>query len=196
MNPEQQTNPSVLLIDSDDARATLMIEALKTAAFEVVHIADSGFSLLRQVDQVKPDIIVIDTESPDRDMLESLDMMSTFNPRPVVMFSDKHDKDIIDQTVRSGVSAYVGRDVSPERLKPIIDVAVARFTHTQQLKNELQTTKEALQHQQNIAKAKRLLIKQKSMTEEQAYAAMRKMAMNNGQKIEQVAANIISLLKD
>ncbi|MBT0586027.1 ANTAR domain-containing response regulator [Alteromonas oceanisediminis] len=185
---------SILLIDDNHARAQAFTAALVESRYHVTHLSSATQRLLKDVDRIQPDIIVIDIESPSRDVLDSLHTISSVAPKPVVMFSDEEDTDIINQSVRSGVTAYVVGDTEPKRVRSILDAAVARFGEYQRLRQELDETKHALAAKQTIDKAKRLLMQQRGMDEQQAYSAMRKMAMDVGQKIEDIARTLLSVL--
>lgn len=187
---------TILLIDEDTERAAGISSALDKSRYKIQHLSSPNTSLLKDVDKFKPDLIVIDVESPNRDILESLHTISSYNPKPIVMFSSQEDTEMINLSVESGVSAYVVGDTDPARVKPILDAAVARFRQYQQLKDELDTTKNQLASREIVDKAKRLLIKHKSMSEEAAFHSMRKVAMDNGQKIEEVASTIVSLFNN
>lgn len=184
----------ILVIDDNKQRAELLTSALDNSRYKVSHLASSSSSLLRHVDRIQPDLIVIDIESPNRDILESLNTISQYNPKPVVMFSDEQGTDAINQSIESGVSAYVVGDLDPKRVKPILDAAVARFRAFQKLKNELSDTKQQLASRTLVDQAKRLLMRKKHLSEEEAYKAMRKTAMDTGQKLDDVAKTLISLL--
>lgn len=149
--------------------------------------------MLKEVEIFTPDIIIIDIESPDRDMLDSLNRISTSAPKPVVMFSDQDDTILINLLVKSGVTAYVAGGVDPKRVKSILDTAIARFTEYQGLKNELALTKKKLSNQRIVDQAKIWLMQNKNYTENDAYHYIRKMAMDNGQRVEDVAKNMLSL---
>jgi response regulator NasT len=185
---------SILLIDDNPERAKALINALQHSRYHINHIVSSGASLLKQVNDLKPDMVVIDIESPDRDILDSLHTLSSFNPKPIVMFAEQEDSETITQSVKSGVSAYVCGNADPTRVRAILDAALARFEDYQSVKQELVTTKHKLEAKQLVDKAKRLLISTKNMNEEDAFHALRKMAMDTGQKMEDVAKTIISLL--
>ena len=184
----------ILLIDEDTERAESVASVLDDSIYTVSHVSSSDGQLLRQVDQLQPDIIVIDIESPSRDILESLHTINNYNPKPVVMFSSEEDTQMINQSIESGVSAYVVGDMDPGRVKPILDAAVARFREFQKLKTELTDTKNQLASRKIIDQAKRLLMKHKDLSEDQAFKAIRKTAMDTGQKLEDVAKTIISML--
>ncbi|REL28871.1 ANTAR domain-containing protein [Thalassotalea euphylliae] len=192
--PKQQLNElNVLLIEDDKKKANILMEALGRSQYCIKHVASSGISLLKQVEQLQPDVIIIDVESPSRDILDSLSIISHANPKPVVMFSEQEDTETINQTVKSGVSAYIAGDINPIRVRSILDTAVARFSEYQALKSELVKTKQKLSSQRVVEQAKVWLMETKSLTEKEAYHRIRKMAMDNSQKLEDVAKNILSL---
>jgi response regulator NasT len=190
MEPELR----ILLIDENQHRAESLASALNHSRYKVIHLASPSMALLKQVDEIQPDIIVIDIESPSRDILDSLSTISHYNPKPVVMFSTEQDTHTINQSIESGVSAYIVGDLQAERVKPILDAAVARFREFQKLKNELSDTKQQLAARNLIDQAKRLLMNKKNLSEDQAFKAMRKTAMDTGQKLDDVAKTLISLL--
>lgn len=189
-------NPiKVMLVDDDSARAALLSQALQDHGYEVVARVEPGPSLLSKVAKVLPDMIVIDTDSPDRDILESMSLLNEHNPMPVVMFSDVEDETVIQEAIRSGVSGYIAKGVDQQRVKSIMNVAIARFREYQALKNELKQTKDELESKKLIDQAKHLLMSQKGVSEQEAYEAMRKMSMDRNIRMADVAENIISVLE-
>lgn len=187
---------SILLIDENVDRAKEVIAALEESRYQVRHLASPSIALLKEVDAWQPDVIMIDTESPSRDMLESLHMISSYSPKPVVMFSEAEDEEMINLSVKSGVSAYVVGDPDSARIRPILDAAVARFNEYQRLKDELVQTKGELESRKLIDEAKRLLMDVKGISENDAFHSMRKTAMDSGQKMEDVARTVISMMKN
>lgn len=187
----QQLN--VLLVEDDMPKAEALISALNCSNYHIEHITNTGMSLLSDVEQLQPDIIILDIESPSRDMLDSLHFISDANPKPIVMFSEQDNENNVSELMRAGVSAYVAGSIDQSRVKSILDTAVARFTEYQKLKTELQQTKQKLSSQKTVEKAKIWLMETKHLTEREAYHRIRKMAMDNSQKIEDVAKNILSL---
>jgi len=192
---DNQSLLTVLVIDDDQARVDAFKKALSSTSYEIVHLASTKASLLKEVEKTEPDIIIIDIESPNRDTIESLNTISVYNPKPVVMFAEEDNPELVKESIKAGVSAYVAGDTNPERVRFILDVAVARFNEFQGLKNELTDTKRKLESRKWIDQAKALLIEHQGMTEQQAYSNIRKMAMNNGQKMEDVAKNLISMMQ-
>jgi len=184
----------IMLVDDQPARAALLEQALTDAGCSVIARLSSAQGLIKRVEEHQPDVIIIDIESPDRDMLEHMSVLNQHNPKPVIMFSDEDDTSTIEKAMRAGVSAYVIDGLNPGRLKSIMDVAVARFREFQALRSELEKTRNQLADRRLLDEAKSLLMKQKGMSEEEAYHAIRKMAMDRGQRMVDVAKNIISVM--
>jgi response regulator NasT len=194
MNHKSQ-NPvlRVMLVDDVSGRAAILERALRDNGYDVVARVGTDENLLRHVDEIRPDIIIIDMESPDRDILEHMRMISRDKPKPIVMFAEKSDGNTIEQAVRAGVSAYIVDGLSENRLKPIMDVAIARFREFHALKEELQRTKTDLADRKDIDKAKGIIMRQRQCDEAMAYATLRKMAMDTNKKLGDVARNIIEV---
>jgi response regulator NasT len=181
----------VLVVDESRGRARVLREALEQAGYEVVVSRGAPFALLKQVERVQPDVIVIDTESPSRDVLEHLVVMGEHHPRPIVMFAVDAGPDAIREAVRAGVSAYVVDGLDPARVKSIVDVACARFDEYQRLRLELAETRLKLSERQLVERAKGLVMKARGLDEEGAYAALRKLAMDRGKRLAEVAQQVI-----
>ncbi len=182
----------VMLIDRNAGRAALLEQALRDNGHEVVARLAARADIIRRVAECRPDIIIIDLESPDRDTLESMRTLSREHPRPIVMFSEDGDSSLIEQAVRAGVSAYVVDGLHAGRLKPIMDVAIARFREFQALREELEQTRGKLLDRRDVDKAKGLLMR-RGMNEDEAYKALRKMAMDRNIRIGEAARNVIAV---
>jgi response regulator NasT len=137
-------------------------------------------------------VIVIDRDSPDRDTLEHICLVTQDEPRPVVLFTDNGDRSLIRDAVRAGVSAYVVGGLSVERLRPVLDVAIARFEEHQALKRELHDARNSLAERKQIERAKGMVMKSRGVTEDEAYRLLRKLAMERNQKLAQVAESVIA----
>lgn len=186
---------SVLVIDEDRGRAALLEQALRDQGYAVLARLDNTDHLAQRVDELKPDMIIIDLESPDRDVLENMALLNESSPRPVVMFAEQGDQTTIEKAIRSGVSAYVVDGLEHHRIKAILDVAAARFREFQALRAELQQARTELADRKLIEKAKGLVMKHNRCSEEQAFKAMRKMAMDQQKPLNDIARNIISVLE-
>lgn len=169
-------------------------QTLETCGFNVVSVLASASGLLFQIQQHAPHVVMIDIESPDRDILESLSLINQHNPTPVVMFSNEDDPGFIHQAINAGVSAYMMEDINPEKVKPVIDVAIAQFEMFQTLRRQLNDSQQALDDRNIIDKAKQLLMKHQKISESDAYKNIRTLAMNNSQTIAEVSRNVIAIL--
>lgn len=184
----------VLLIDDTPERAKLVEQGLSETS--IVHTANKvhGLELLDLISEIKPDVIIMDCFSPDRDSIESLRTVVQNNPKPIVMFVEEENPDGFQQAIDAGVSAYVVDGLTPKRVKPVIDVAIARFKVMDGLRSELKKTKDDLAARKVIEKAKGMLMHKRGMTEDEAFAAMRTMSQERGSPLKEVAENIIAIL--
>jgi len=181
----------VLLIDDTRTRARVLRKALQDAGYEVVQAAAAPLALMKAVERVQPDVIIIDVDSPSRDVLEHIVVMSQNAPRPIVMFASDPAEEKIREAVQAGVSAYVVDGLEAARVKPIIDVACARFEEFQRLRGELVQARENLSERKLVERAKGILMQRRGLTEEAAFAALRGMAMDRKQRLAEVARSVI-----
>lgn len=185
----------VLLVDEEPGRAAILERALLDAGYVLVSRLSSADRLAEHVAVSQPDIVIVDIDSPDRDCLENMAVLTRSNPKPVIMFSDEDNEDTIASAIKAGVSAYVADGMNPDRVRPIVQVAVARFREFQALKNELQKTRDQLADRKLIDKAKGLLMKHRKFNEDEAYHAMRKLAMERNQRLADTARNVIEVFE-
>ena len=183
----------VMVVDEVQERAEVVQQALERLGYEVIAYMPSTFDLHRQVAALKPDIIIIDTDSPDRDTLEHICVVSRDDPRPVVMLTHDADGEKIRAATQAGVSAYVVDGMAADRIGPIIDAAVARFEQFQALRRELDDAGQKLADRKLIERAKGILMKGRGMSEDDAYRAMRKRAMQSNLRLSEVARQVISV---
>ena len=181
----------VLVVDETAGRAELLSAALVLAGYEVTASLSSPLALLKTIEQLRPDVIVIDTDSPSRDVLEHLGMVSRLTPRPVVMFTSDGSEAAIRAATRAGVAAYVVDGLDENRIKTIVDVAIARFEEVQSLRDQLAEANTQLADRKVIERAKGLLMKSRNLDEPSAYAALRKAAMDRKLKLSEVAQRIV-----
>lgn len=182
----------VLLVDDDVMRARLLEGALRDLGHDIIAQIDQREDLLASVRRTQPDIIIVDVESPERDTLEDMHGIQRDMPRPVLMFTHDGDPHKMRTALRAGVSAYVVKGLEVTRVKPILDVAIARFTEHQALRRELQQASTQLAQRKQIERAKGILMQQRSCSEDMAYRALRKMAMDRSRSVAEVAAEVIA----
>ena len=180
----------VLVIDPDPARAALVAEGL--AGVEPLVVLQAAAYDERQALAFRADVVVIACDSPDRDTLESLREAGEANPRPVVMFVDRSEPGLAEEATRAGVAAYVVDGLSPARVRPVLDVAMTRFSLMQQLRGDLAKAKADLASRKTIDRAKGLLMKERGLDEDGAYKLLRKLAMDTGRPIGAVAQDLIA----
>jgi len=183
----------VLLIDDTPRKVGRLRAALIDAGFEVIEESGLTIDLPERVEAIRPDVVLIDTDSPGRDVMEQVVMVSRDQPRPIVMFTDDDNPDAMRQAIRAGVSAYIVEGIQAQRLKPILDVAMARFESDQALRAQLQARDQQLIERKRIELAKGMLMKMRDCNEEDAYTLMRRQAMSRQQKLIQVAEQIIAM---
>jgi response regulator NasT len=183
----------VLIVDESPERTAVLREGLERAGYEVVAALASPIELLRAVDEMRPDVIIIDTDSPSRDVLEHVVVISRDKPRPIVMFSSDDAPDAIRDAVRAGVSAYVVDGLEPARVKSIVEVAVARFGEHQRLRAELSEANLRLSERKLVERAKGILMKSRGVSEDEAYQALRRMAMDRGKRLGEIAQQLIDM---
>ncbi len=183
----------VLVIDESRQRAAGICAGLALAGHQVAAVLPSSWDLAAQVETIKPDVILIETASPSRDTLEHLSAMNRDAPRPVVIFAQEGEAGVIRAAMRAGVSAYVVDGLDPARIKPVIEVALARFDEYQALRRELDDTSRKLSERKLIDRAKGILMRTRAMGEEEAYHALRKLAMERGITVAGVSRNVIDM---
>jgi response regulator NasT len=181
----------VLLITDTDKPIGDLRQALARLGYEMLAEVATPTALPRVVEEQRPDVVIIDTESPSRDTLEHLAVMNETAPRPVLMFSNDGDQQFIRDAVSAGVTAYLVEGLEPARLAPILEVAMARFAHEEKLRNKLAQVESELADRKVIDRAKRLLMDRRKMSEQDAYTTLRKRAMDQGMKVSEVARQLI-----
>lgn len=183
----------ILLINDTSRTGGRLRTALSEAGFDVIDESGLTIDLPARVEAVRPDVVLIDTESPSRDVMEQVVIVTRDQPRPIVMFTDEHDPGVMRQAIKAGVSAYIVEGIHAQRLQPILDVAMARFESDQTLRAQLHARDQQLAERKRIELAKGMLMKMKSCGEEEAYTLMRRQAMSRQQKLIQVAEQIIAM---
>ena len=189
---EPTPNLNIVIVDENPIRAAILEDGLREAGFtQVIRIGETA-NLLARIYAIDPDVILIDLENPSRDVLEQMFQVSRIVKRPIAMFVDQSDTASIQASVDAGVSAYIVDGLKKERMKHILDLCISRFNAFSRLQGELDRAKSALEERKVIDRAKGILMKAKQLTEEQAYALMRKTAMNENKKIVEIAQSIIT----
>ncbi|MBX9459562.1 MAG: ANTAR domain-containing response regulator [Rhizobium sp.] len=188
----QRKTLSILVIDENAIRASIIEEGLREAGHTKVTVIHEVQGVARIIETTEPDVIVIDLENPNRDMLEHLFQLTRTIARPIAMFVDRSDTASIEAAVEAGVSAYVVDGLKKERVKPILDMAVSRFNAFSKLRLELAEAKSALEERKTIERAKGILMKMRGLSEEEAFALLRQTAMNEKKKMSEIAQSVVT----
>ena len=184
-----------------DAHAALQAERSRALR---IGLLENGFNLVatlpgdmflgERLAQLQPDLVIVDAESEARDALEHVVMATREAPRPIVMFTNDEDTTHVKDAVAAGVCAYIVAGLAPQRIRPILDVAMARFAHEQALRAELADARTELQDRKTIDRAKGLLMQRQGLSEQAAYEKLRKTAMDKGLKLGEVARRMLDVM--
>ncbi|MDA8457248.1 ANTAR domain-containing protein [Acidovorax sp. GBBC 3334] len=192
--------PDLEVAEEDDEHARVQAERSRALR---IGLLENGFNLVatlpadvflgERIAQLQPDMVIVDAESAARDALEHVVMATREAPRPIVLFTNDEDTSHVKDAVAAGVTAYIVAGLAPQRIRPILDVAMARFQHEQALKAELADARGALQDRKTIDRAKGLLMQRQGLTEQVAYDKLRKTAMDKGMRLVDVAQRMLDV---
>jgi response regulator NasT len=181
-----------MVIDDNRVRASIIEDGLREAGHDQVHVVTEISEVAARIGEIAPEVIIIDLENPNRDVLEHFFTLSRVLKRPIAMFVDRADPGSIEAAVDAGVSAYVVDGLKKERVKPILDMAISRFRAFSRLREELESAKSELENRKTVEKAKGILMRTRGLSEDDAYALLRKTAMNQNRKIADIAQSLIT----
>ncbi|MDI1298918.1 ANTAR domain-containing response regulator [Methylotenera sp.] len=181
----------VMIVDNDLERTKPLKQSLLDTGYDVIaHLKDT-VNLDDACCELQPDIVIIDTDSPSRDTLENICVMTMNDPRPIMMFTHDGDKEQIKLATQAGVCAYVVGSIPNERLQPVIDAAIARFEEFKNLRVALTEANTKLSERKLVERAKGLIMKQRKIDEDEAYNLLRSMAMQKNMRIATLSKQII-----
>lgn len=186
---------SVVLIDDNPVRAEIVESGLRDAGYVLLARLDGTYDLAARVGVLQPDVIVVSIDSPSRDAIEDLRRTTEKQPRPIALFADRSDPATIAAGMEAGVSAYVVKGLTQDRVQPVVDVAVAHFNRYHTMREELDRARLSLVERKTVDRAKGLLMEQKGLSEEAAYKLLRKLAMDQNKRIGEVAQDVLTYAK-
>lgn len=194
-NLKKDTQLKVLLVEesTSTASASVLQKTLTTEGYTVLACINQSENILKKASEIDPDLIVVNVGLPAETLLMQVKIINETYPKPIIIFSESGENNIINSAVQAGVSAFIVDGLSEKRIQPVLKVALARFNNYTNMRRELETSKENLANRKVIEKAKGLIMKQRSCSEDEAYNMLRKMAMDKNQKIHEVAKNVIEL---
>lgn len=182
----------ILVVDENRIRAAIIEAGLREAGHRNVTVVHDVTGIAGRIAEIAPDVIVIDLENPNRDMLENMFQLSRAVKRPIAMFVDRSDQASIEAAVDAGVSAYIVDGLKQERVKPILDVAISRFNAFSRMARELEEARSQLENRKVIERAKGILMKSKGLSEDEAYALLRRTAMNQNRRLGEIAQSLVT----
>lgn len=185
----------ILLIDELDSRAEALMRLLQESGYRHVFRSSLSNDLIGQVAEIAPDIVLVEIDSPKRDMLEQLATLQDQRPTPVAVFCQDAEAQSIRAAVESGVCAYVVQGIQPQQVKPAIGLAMSTFRGLAKLRNEAASAKEALAERTKVDRAKRLLMSSQGLSEEEAYNVLKKLAMDRGRKLADAADDLTAAMR-
>ncbi|MEO9337565.1 ANTAR domain-containing response regulator [Mesorhizobium sp. SB112] len=186
------TSLTILVIDENRIRASIIEAGLREAGHDRVTIVHDVSGIARRIAEIEPDVIFIDLENPNRDMLENMFQLTRAVKRPIAMFVDRSDRASIEAAVEAGVSAYIIDGLRQERVKPILDMAISRFNAFSRMARELEEARSELENRKVIDRAKGILMKSRGLSEDAAYTLLRTTAMNQNRKISEIAQSLVT----
>ena len=189
--PDHVTDEAALAAQA--RRNTALRIGLLESGYDIVASLPADIFLPERIAQIQPDMIIIDSESDARDVLEHIVIATRDEPRPIVLFTDDQTPSSMDAAIDAGVTAYIVAGLQAERVKPVLDVALKRFTREQKLMGELSDTRRQLADRKLIERAKGVLMARNKLTEEEAYQRLRTMAMNKKLRLAEVAQRILDV---
>ena len=186
---------SVLLIDDNPARAEIVEAGLSAAGYRLLARLEGTQDLPQRVGELGPDVVVVSIDSPSRDAIEDMRRSTEQQPRPIALFVDQSDPATIAAAMEAGVSAYVVNGLAQERVRSVVDVAVAHFNRYRSMREELEQARLTLLERKAIDRAKGLLMEQKGLGEDAAYKLLRKLAMDQNKRIGEIARDLVTYAK-
>lgn len=183
-----------MLIDDLPERRQQLALVLRDAGHEVVAEFGSAGRLLLLMEQLRPELVIVDLDSPERDVLESFALIGEFNPTPILLSASSVDRDFMAAAIKAGVCAYQAEGLDAQRVQPVVEVALAQFQTFQTMRQQLRDTQAELEARKLIERAKGLLMAHQGLDESAAHAVLRKLAMDRSLRLEQVAQQILNSL--
>lgn len=182
----------IAIVDESESRAAVIREGLAAVAGCEIFVVTERRGLVARIGEIAPDIVLMDLGNPSRDVLEEYFAVSRVLGRPIAIFVDESDEESIAASVDAGVSSYVVDGLAPHRIRPILDLAVRRFNAVARLEADLAEAKGKLAEREVVDKAKRILMDSRGFSEPQAYAELRKTAMNQGKRLADIAEAVVT----
>lgn len=185
----------IAIVDESASRAAVIHEGMAALSDCKIFVLTDRRGLVAKIQEIDPDIVLIDLGNPSRDVLEEYFAVSRAVSRPIAMFVDQSDDAAIAASIDAGVSSYVVDGLAPHRIRPILDLAVRRFYAFARLQSDLAEAQGKLAEREMIDRAKRILMDSRRISEPEAYAELRKTAMDQARRIGEIAEAVVTAHK-
>ena len=182
----------IAVIDESASRASIIEEGLSLMTDSEIFVLTERQGLLARIEEIAPDVVLIDLGNPSRDVLEEYFTVSRALARPIAMFVDESDDQAIAGSIDAGVSVYVVDGIASNRIRPVLDLAVRRFNAFARLQSDLAEAQGKLAERETIDRAKRILMQSKGVSEPEAYAELRRKAMSSSRRIAEIAEAVVT----
>lgn len=182
----------IVILDDSGVRASVIEDGLREAGYDDIEVMVPRGGFVARLERMAPDVVLMNLGSPSRDALEDMLGVSRALARPIAMFVDSSDEAMIGAAIDAGVSAYVVDGLRKERVRPVLELAIRRFQAFARLQSERDQAVTALAERKTVDRAKQILMRAKQLPEAEAYALLRRAAMNQGRKIVNVAEALIT----
>ena len=193
INKLDSMKSKVLLIDDNSLKTEMLTISLSEAGFDVVGRVSCDDDILVAIQVCEPDVLVIDMNSPDDYIFNQLNEVNKSSPKPIVFFAEKGESEVIQKAVKLGVSAFVVDGLTATRIKPVIELSIARFNEMQSLYKKLSDSRESIKERKVVERAKGILMSRRNVNEDDAYNSLRKLAMEQNKKLFEIAKNVIEM---
>jgi two-component system, response regulator / RNA-binding antiterminator len=166
---------------------------LLEAGYNIVAVLPADAHLPGRIAQIAPDMIIVDAESAARDTLEHVVMATRDARRPIVLFTDDNDTSHVKHAIEAGVTAYIVSGLATDRVRPVLDVALARFQVEEEMRRELAEARQELSSRKTVERAKGWLMQHHNLSEEEAWRRLRTTAMQKQLKVGQIAEQLLAV---
>ena len=182
----------IAIVDESASRASIIEEGLALLPDSELFVLTGRQGLMAKIEEIAPDVVLIDLGNPSRDVLEEYFAVSRVVARPIAMFVDESDEEAIGASIDAGVSVYVVDGLAASRIRSVLDLAVRRFHAFARLQGELAEAQGKLAEREAIDRAKRILMQSKGVSEPEAYAELRRKAMSSNRRIAEIAEAVVT----
>ncbi|HEX3657272.1 MAG TPA: response regulator [Pirellulales bacterium] len=182
----------VIVADDDQQAREFYQQILPDMGHKVIFAASSGSELVRQCEQLKPDLVISDIKMPDLDGLDASEQIYASTPVPIILVSGYHDAELIERAQENHILAYLVKPVTLADMEVAISLAMKRFQEFEELRLDTSNLRQALQDRKIIERAKNILMKLGELHEHDAFRRLQKLASRQNKKLVQVAEMIVT----